>query len=338
MYNNVMSSIWDRFEWESIRRMINNAKEVHKYSGRPTLFILFDMAVCILKDHVGYMEYNLFHFVGKSGKDRFTYITFDDSQKLFKILNDPEYIPLFNDKLSFNRIFKDYLGRGFLDLNEATEEEFISFCKGKKTVFAKPADSCSGKGIYRNFDLNTDLHELYEYLRKEKLYIEDSIVQNEEMSKLNPTSINTVRVTTVLDKNDTPHVMYAILRIGLQGMSVDNVGSGGIYTVLSKDGIIDHPCWSDKTITTYTHHPDSGMELIGFRIPYFKEALELCLNAAKVEPHVRYVGWDIAISDHGPVIVEGNPLPGYDMPQNYFVTGKDTGLKPEFERILGQKL
>ena len=117
-------------------------------------------------------------------------------------------------------------------------------------------------------------------------------------------------------------------------MPVDNVGSGGIYTVLSEDGEIINPCWSDKTISTYTKHPSSGMDLIGFRVPYFKEALDLCRNAAKVEKHVRYIGWDIAISEKGPLIVEGNPLPGYDMPQNYFVTGKDTGLKPEFERVL----
>ena len=68
--------------------------------------------------------------------------------------------------------------------------------------------------------------------------------------------------------------------------------------------------------------------------PYFEKALQLCKKAAKVEKHVRYVGWDIAITDKGPVIVEGNPLPGYDMPQNFFVTSKDTGLKPDFEKIL----
>ena len=340
MYNKIMSSIWDRFEWESVKRMLNNAREVHKYSGKPTLFILLDMANCILHDHVGYMEYNLFHFVGKSKKDRATYITFDDSQKLFKMLNDREYIPLFNDKLSFNKIFSSCLGRGFLDLAEASEEDFVSFCQGKETIFAKPADSCSGKGIYRNFKVNedADLHELYEYLKSEKLYVEDTILQHPEMSRLNPTSINTVRVTTVLDKDNIPHVMYAILRIGMEGMSVDNVGSGGIYTVLSKEGVIDHPCWSDKTISTYVNHPSSGMKLTGFQIPYFEEVLELCRKAAKVEPHVRYVGWDIAITENGPVIVEGNPLPGYDMPQNYFVTGRDTGLKPEFEKVLGEKL
>ncbi len=330
-----MSSIFDRFELASIRRMLRNARSVHERSHVPTLFILFDMAICILRDHVGYMEYNLFDFVNKDRKKRQTYVNFDYSQNLFRILNDPEHTDVFNDKLSFNRLFRDYLGRDFLDIGNSTPEDFEAFCRGKKKIFAKPADSCSGKGIYRNFELdsNTDLSELYGYLREHRLFVEDSIVQHERMSSLNPGSINTVRITTLL-KDDVVHVMYAILRIGREGMSVDNVGSGGIYTLLSDDGEITHPCWSDKTISAYSSHPDSGMELIGFRVPFFNEAVELCRKAAMVEKHVRYVGWDIAITDHGPTIVEGNPLPGYDMPQNYIVSGSDTGLKPRFEEIL----
>ncbi len=333
-----MSSIFDRFELSSFQRLWNNAKAVHEYSHKPTLLILADMARCILFDHVGYMEYNLFHFVGKPQKLRDTYVIFDYSQYLFKTLNDPDCLVLFNDKLSFNKIFKDYLGRGFLDIAEASYDDFVAFCKGKEKIFAKPSDSYSGKGIYRNFPVgqDVDLQELYDYLKEKHLFVEDSIIQHEQMSRLHSSSINTVRVTTVLDKYDEAHVMYALQRIGIGDMSVDNVGSGGIYTVLSEDGRIINPCWSDKTIRTYTEHPTSAMPLIGFQVPYFHEALELCKKAAKVEKRIRYVGWDIAISDHGPIIVEGNPLPGYDMPQNYFVTNKDSGLKPAFEKILNQ--
>lgn len=318
--------------------MINNARSVHERSGKPTLLILLDMAKCILRDHVGYMEYNLFNFVSKNQSQRDTYVNFDYSQNLFRTLNDPEYSRLFNDKLEFNRIFSQYLGREYLDISQSTFEDFERFCKGKKKIFSKPADSFSGKGIYRNYEIdeNTDLHELYDFFKEHHLFVEDSIVQHEKMNELNPTSINTVRVTTVLHK-DKAHVMYALLRVGRKGMMVDNVGSGGMYTVLSDDGEIINPLWSDKTITTYDKHPDSGYDFIGFKVPYFKEALLLCEKAAQVEKNVRYVGWDIAISEKGPTIVEGNPLPGYDMPQNYFVTRTDTGLKPAFEKILNSR-
>ena len=136
-----MSSIFDRFELASIARMINNARSVHERSGKPTLLILLDMAKCILRDHVGYMEYNLFNFVSKNQSQRDTYVNFDYSQNLFRTLNDPEYSRLFNDKLEFNRIFSQYLGREYLDISQSTFEDFERFCKGKKKIFSKPADS-----------------------------------------------------------------------------------------------------------------------------------------------------------------------------------------------------
>lgn len=330
-----MSSIFDRFELASFKRMLNNAKMVHKYSKKPTLWILLDMAKCILVDHVGYMEYNLFGFVNKNKAQRDTYVTFDYSQNLFKTLNNAEDVEIFNDKLAFNKVFKDYLQRDFIDIGNSSYDEFVSFCKNKKLIFAKPADSCSGKGIYQSYviDDNTDLKQLYDFFKENKLFVEDCIVQHPKMNSLNPSSINTVRICTLV-KDDKAYFMYAILRIGLASMKVDNVGAGGIYTLLFEDGKIVKPCWSDKTITAYTNHPSSGMNLIGFEVPYFKQAVDLCLKAALVNKNVRYVGWDIAISENGPVIVEGNPLPGYDMPQNHFVSSKDTGLKPEFEKIL----
>lgn len=332
-----IKSILNRFELASISRMLNNASHVASYSGKSIIFVLADMAKCILKDNIGYMEYNLFHFVDKTEEDRKTYVDFNHSQKLFSLLNDRAYMDDFDNKLKFNEIFKEYIGRDFIDAAHCSELEFQQFCKGKSEIFCKPVDSCSGKGIYKSIriDKDTDIKELHKFMVDNDLFCEDTIVQHEEMNKLNKSSINTIRITTVL-KDDTAYPMYAVLRIGTNNSSVDNVSSGGIYTVLSEKGEIINPCWSDKTITTYDNHPTNGFKLIGFKVPMFDKAIELCKKAAKVEQHIRYVGWDVAITPDGPILVEGNQLPGYDMPQNYFVTKKDTGLLPEFEKILGK--
>lgn len=331
------SSILNRFELASIGRMLNNAKQVAKYSNKSIVYVLFDMSKCILKDNIGYMEYNLFHFIDKPESLRKTYVDFNHSQALFKKLNDKEYMDIFDNKLMFNEKFKDYIGRDFIDAAHCSDAQFKKFCKGKKQIFCKPKDSCSGKGIYKVIEINkdTDINELHKFMIDNDLFCEDVIIQHKDMNKLNKSSINTIRITTVLNENKV-YPMYAILRIGVGDSKVDNVGSGGIYTVLSEDGEIVNPCWSDKTITTYTAHPTNGFELIGFKIPYFKQAIALCKKAAKVEKHIRYVGWDVAITEDGPILVEGNQLPGYDMPQNYFASGKDTGLLPEFEKILGK--
>lgn len=310
---------------------------VSKYSNRSIIYVLFDMSKCILKDNVGYMEYNLFHFIDKSEELRHTYVDFNHSQALFKLLNDKNYVDLFDNKLKFDALFKDFLGRDFIDAAHCSRDEFKKFCANKKDIFCKPVDSCAGIGIYKNIviDANTNIDELHQFMIDNNLFCEDTIIQNEEMNKLNNTSINTVRITTVL-KDGKVYPMYALLRIGVNNSKVDNVGSGGIYTVLNEDGEIENPCWSDKTITIYTNHPNNGFKLIGFKVPMFKEAIELCKKAALVEQHIKYVGWDVAFTKDRPVLVEGNGLPGYDMPQNYFATNKDYGLLPKFEEVLGE--
>ena len=332
-----LGAIFNRFEPSAIKRMINNAKMVSSYSGKPFLVVLADMGKCILKYNVGYMEYNLFHFVDKSQEERDTYITFNQSQALFRMLNNRDYMDTFDNKLKFDKAFSKYLGREFIDAAHCSFSEFKKYCKGKKEIFCKPVSSCSGKGIYKSIkiDKDTDIKELHQFMIDNDLFCEDTIEQHKTMKKLHEESINTIRVVTVL-KDNKAYVMYTLVRIGIGDMKVDNVGSGGIYTVLSDDGVIVSPAWSDKTITTYDKHPTNGINLIGFKIPMFNKVLDLCKKAALVEPHIRYVGWDVAITPDGPVLVEGNQLPGYDMAQNYFASGKTVGLRPKFEELLGK--
>ena len=71
-----------------------------------------------------------------------------------------------------------------------------------------------------------------------------------------------------------------------------------------------------------------------FNMASFHEAVELCLKAAQVEKRMRYVGWDVAITPDGPVFVEGNNLPGYDMPQNHRFHDDGCGLKAAFEAAI----
>ncbi len=332
-----IGAILNRFEPSAIKRMFNNAKMVSKYSGKSLLYVLTDMSKCILFDNVGYMEYNFFHFVDKTPEQRKTYVCFNDSQKIFKLLNNRDYFDVFDNKLIFNEHFKKYLGREFIDAAHCTYDEFKDYLKGKNRIYCKPKDSCSGKGIYKNIDIdeNTDIKALHNFMIENDLFCEDTIVQHEHMSKLNPTSINTVRITTVL-WNGESHFMYALLRCGLTGMHVDNVASGGIYTVLSNDGKVVNPFWSDKTLKTYEKHPTNNFQLLGFEVPMFKEAVDMCKEAAHVEPHMKYIGWDVAITPNGPVLVEGNQLPGYDMPQNCFANNKQVGMMPDFESIIGK--
>ncbi len=64
-----------------------------------------------------------------------------------------------------------------------------------------------------------------------------------------------------------------------------------------------------------THHPDTNAPLVGIEIPNFKAILALSLEAATVFKDIRVVGWDIAPTDDGGVIVEGNYAPDFKLVQ-----------------------
>lgn len=61
----------------------------------------------------------------------------------------------------------------------------------------------------------------------------------------------------------------------------------------------------------FESHPYSGMRFKGTKIPFWNEVLELVNHLGRLIPEVGYVGWDIAITETGPIVIEGNTTPGY---------------------------
>ena len=64
--------------------------------------------------------------------------------------------------------------------------------------------------------------------------------------------------------------------------------------------------YSDITKDDEFKHPVTGVELVGFQIPYWSESLQMVIDAALLHPQNRSIGWDVAITDKGPELIEGN--------------------------------
>ena len=320
----------------SFSRMWLHVRAIHEESGRPRLVILCDMVYCALRYGVGYLDYHVFGFAWNRGACRKTFMTMNDNLALVRALNDRAYYHVFDDKVEFNKRFDKYIGREWINLQTADKARFRAFLQGKDVVFAKNTGLCGGAGISRIEAGKEDPDELYDRLRESgQFLVEQKIVQHPEMDRLCPSSVNTVRIVTVL-KNGEAHFMYSLVRIGNGKSAVDNITSGGLYTAVPEDGVLKKPAFCDKTGKYYDSHPATGTVFAGFRIPMFRQAVELCLEAALVEPHMGYIGWDVAITEAGPVLVEGNTIPGYDMCQNHgHLEQKGVGILPKFRSVAG---
>lgn len=321
----------------SFKRMFMHINTIHKETGKNRFVMFFDMIWCIFRYSIGYLDYRVFGFANIKGKNRRTFMNMNDNLLISKKLNDRTYFTIFDNKALFDENFSEYIGREFINLEKCDAEALRKFCEGKETVFTKAINEFGGKGISREvITPDTDFDELYKRLYDNKQFlIEETIVQHPEMSRLSPSSINTIRMVTVLHEGKV-NFMYALVRMSNGENCVDNICSGGMYVSIGDDGVIRKPAFCDATGLYYDSHPYTKTVFNGFKIPMFDEAVEMCKKAALVEQRVGYIGWDVAITPERPVLVEGNTLPSYDMCQNYGHIDNKTGIKPKFESFLGK--
>ncbi|MBQ2311741.1 MAG: hypothetical protein II185_04230 [Firmicutes bacterium] len=137
--------------------------------------------------------------------------------------------------------------------------------------------------------------------------------QHPNLAALNPDSINTVRILSLL-WNDEVSIIGALVRIGVKGVRVDNlVRSNGISCAIGECGRFIERGY-DKTGKPYAEAPN-GMILGGYKIPCFDKAVNLAKKYHPRFSHFKLIGWDITITPEGePVLIEMN----LDQPDLYF--------------------
>ena len=245
---------------------------------------------------------------GISDEERKQYLSDYEQQFFFKRMNPDSNRELFDDKEKSYSLFKSYYKRELKRFTENdTEEEFVAFTERHPKFIIKPLISSQGRGIeildFTQLDQRIPLSALLKKYHGTSS-AEELIVQRKELASLHPESLNTVRMATIQYDNHA-EVIHAFLRAGRGVSVVDNAGSGGIICAVDlSTGKVTAAC--DESGKFYTIHPDSGIDLIGFEIPNWKQAKEFAEELARVIPTQRYVGWDIAFTDDGFVMVEGN--------------------------------
>ena len=307
---------------------------VHEKTNKNRISIFLDMTKCAKRYGAGYMDYDLFEMYNLTDEQRDTYITRGRNNALISKYNNKAYFHIFENKDEFNEKFDKYIKRDWVKVKGTDKEKVLNFIEKHSIFMAKPIDGGCGKGIEKiNVSDYNSTEELYNYLNTSNanFELEEVIKQNEEVSKIYPGAINTVRVVTIL-KDNVPHVICAYFRIG-NGKFVDNFNSGGMVAPIDVETGIVQDRAIDKNKILYENHPATGTPIKGFKFPYWNEALEMCKEAAKVVPQMAYVGWDVGFTPDGPLFVEANEFPGHDIYQLPEHTPDKIGMMPKFLNI-----
>lgn len=317
-------------------RFYDSAKRVSVIVHKPWRAVLLDILYCTAKYGSGWVDYEAFKMYAMNARERGYILTIGKNNELIKKYNDKRYIQYFEDKAIFNKKFNDFVKRDWIMAGEgitygniegtalteddrvkgAGVDEFRRFLSDKEYIMVKPLDESCGHGIEKIKVSDWDPEELYAYvLANGKPLCEEVVVQDETMSLLNSSSVNTIRVTTIL-KDGNARIVSGGIRMGRNGNHVDNFNSGGLGVIYDRcTGTVISDGF-DRERNAYETVPESGIKLKGFQIPKWDEIVAMIKEAALVVPQVGYVGWDVCISrDHGPLLIEGNSFPGQDNAQ-----------------------
>lgn len=266
-----------------------------------------DYLYCRLRFGVTHYEYLNFGFYDFSDHYRKNFLLKKHRKKYHHI--QTKFFTL--SKYTFYRRIPDLYRREVLLAPHCGQERFLEFLKKHKTIIIKPDTGCVGRGVEKvEYTDDTAALEVFATFDKTSPTIcEELIRQHEVLSRLHPYCVNTVRVLSLL-QDDEVHILAATLKIGTDpGSLVENKkGKGLAADVDTQTGIVTS-YGMDGHCNRIVHHPVSGVQIIGIQIPCWQEALTLVKEAHKRLPQCRFYGWDIAITEDGPDIVEANGTP-----------------------------
>ena len=232
--------------------------------------------------------------------------------------NDWEMAKIFDNKCYYPKLFEEaeqpetllirmngfWLDKDYHQLSDLSVKEIIS---NEPAFFVKKAvESDGGHGVYY-----IDGQSVYEKFTKTvnsincDLIVQKPIIQHEFLAGFNSSSVNTIRVLSLLNEKEVK-IYSTALRIGGAGKKVDNASSGGYTCGIDENG----------NVRMIAHNKQgesfSSMDLWpqlknSTRIPGIEDVWKAVRVLHVHIPHFRLVSWDFSIGKNGkPILVEAN--------------------------------
>lgn len=333
---------WDSFD-EQLLIALDNYVPGYRDMDEGEIQAILDDIFASMQDHQleFYDEYFKYNFFGMDDATRSTfcgsaYYSHCVKNSLSDLNGNPS---AFRDKYTTYKLYKDYFCRDLIEVKDFSDyQKFVEFVAKNKTFIVKENESSLGANISKITisDALPIKSAFFRVLQYGGCVCEEWIEQCEEMKAFNSSSLNTVRITTMYDDSGF-YKIYAMLRTGRNGEIVDNASMGGIAAEVDIDtGIVVSDGYTKTHLEHFECHPDTGKKYKGFQIPRWNEAIDIIKELHKHCPVSKIVGWDMALTDDGWVLVEGNGKPNIDTIQLIHYKTFGCGLKDVIDSTIGR--
>lgn len=333
----------------SIIKYTRGLKKIVEFSSKSMLLTLFDFWKLKRLKGITTEEYFEFELEKQDSEFRNSFLGVNEQRYYLDYLNPKKYYILARNKYITHKILENtgikkselycyYHPEGsVLQSNEIANnlQSVIKILREKNIskCVVKTTESSSGMNVqvvdnitYTRNDCIMHLFDgtemkLSDFLTRTPLVFEELIEQTEQLASLNESSVNTIRFMTTLFPDGESKIVATFIKIGRSGKCVDNAGIGGnVDTCVDiETGTVKFPIQFDgwRKIKDITHHPDSGILIDGMVIDNWKSIKSQVKDFQKSFPFIKAAGWDIAITDEGPVVIEVNDM--WDRTGQYFI-------------------
>lgn len=321
-------------------------------------------------------EYYEFEFEKRSEDFRRDFLGLDEQRYYLELLNPLKYMSLARNKFVAHKMLENtgvrtselychYQPEGRYTVHSECAGNLVGVlrilkAKGLQSCVIKTTESSHGDNVwviksidYQDNDATLTRFDgqqlaLSSVLGDEALVFESVVRQTAQFAAFNASSVNTVRFMTALYPDGSAKVIATFIKIGRAGRCVDNAGGGGNVDVCVDvaTGEIRHAIqfggW--RNVKDIDCHPDSGAQLNGVLVENWEAVKAEVIRFQQAFPYCKVAGWDIALTDDGPVVIEVNDF--WDRTGQFFIrrgwrdeirecylawkaTGKDYSVGPQ---------
>lgn len=334
-----LDEYWSFFQWAE---NMGSSEEDRKH-------VLNDYISLYLAKGLKTQEYDDFEFEKRDEEFRKTFLGLNEQRYYLDYLNPVKYYSLARNKYMAHKMLENtgvrksdlycyyqpearYIAS---DENASNLGEVLRILKQKNvnSCVIKTTESSHGDNVwviinivYQDMDAMLTRFDgkkllLSSVLGQEALIFESVVKQTKQFASFNESSVNTVRFMTTLYPDGTAKIIATFIKIGRAGKCVDNAGGGGNVDVCvdTDSGEIKYAIQFDGWHNTkdIDCHPDSGSRLNGVIIENWQAIKEEVKKFQQAFPYCKAAGWDIAITDGGPVVIEVNDF--WDRTGQYFI-------------------
>lgn len=241
------------------------------------------------------------------------------------------YIVLLRDKYAFSSYLASTIGEQFIVKSVALitgNNAFVADTKswiapetllsdGSELVFKVLDGECADGVMLVQAKDGAVVVDGHEYTKPEfiqsisgkNIIVQNVVAQHSALKAFKTRSVNTIRIVTIKGTSGAVNVFAAFLRLSASPNSfVDNRAKGGLGVGIDLDSgkLMKYGFPHDAFGVKLEEHPLSHIRFEGYQLPYWKETEDLVCNAHRQFYELQSIGWDVVLTESGPVLLEGN--------------------------------